>query len=262
MFAGMIDWGAGNYERTAKELESVAQAVVEEAGLLPGECVVDLACGTGNAALSAAALGARVVGVDAAPRLLEVARRRARVSAVEVDFREGDLLDLPVDEDFADVVLSVFGVVFASDPLRAFREIARVVRPGGRVLVSAWVPAGPIDAMLSAMGRVLGRVTQAAPPRRFGWSERAAVGALASESGLSLERTISGELAIRDSSPEAYVQGGQKHPMALSVRPVLEHAGAGAEAQAAMTAALREANEDPDGFLVHSPYVVHELRVG
>ena len=257
---GVLDWGAGNYERTAAELEPVARAVVNESGLLPGERVIDVACGTGNAALLAAALGTRVVGVDAAPRLLEVARERARATAVEVEFREGDLLDLPVDGNTADVVLSVFGVIFASDPLRACREIARVARPGGRVLVSAWVPAGPIDAMLSAMGRVLGRVTQAPPPTRFAWSDPAAVRALATQAGLSLERTISRELAISDSSPEAYVEAGQDHPMALSVRPVLERAGAAAEAQAAMITVIREANEEPDGFLVHSPYVVHELR--
>jgi ubiquinone/menaquinone biosynthesis C-methylase UbiE len=122
---GVVDWGAGNCERTARELEPVAQAVVDQAGLLPGERVVDVACGTGNAALLAAAQGARVVGIDAAPRLLEVARRRARASALEVEFREGDLFDLPVNEDAADVVLSVFGVVFASDPLGALRQIAR-----------------------------------------------------------------------------------------------------------------------------------------
>jgi hypothetical protein len=83
---------------------------------------------------------------------------------------------------------------------------------------------------------------------------------LASRAGLALQTTSSAELAIRDSSPEAYVVAGQHHPMALSVRPVLERAGVGAEVEEAMTAVLREANEDPEGFLVHSPYVVHELR--
>jgi SAM-dependent methyltransferase len=159
-----------------------------------------------------------------------------------------------------DIALSVFGVIFAADPAGALRELARVLRPGGRAFVTAWVPAGPIDAMLGAMGRVLGRVTQAPPPKRFPWSDQAAVAELAAAAGLSLERTVSRQLAIRDSSPEVYVEAGQDHPMALSVRPVLERAGAAAEAKAAMILVLREANEDPDGFLVHSPYVLHELR--
>lgn len=257
----MIDWGAGNYERTATELEPVARAVVAHARVKPGERILDLACGTGNAALIAAARGTQVIGVDAAPRLLQLARQRARAENVEVDFREGDLLDLPVNDDAVDVAVSVFGVVFASDPLAAFREIARVVRPGGRLLMSAWVPAGPIDAMLSAVGRIVGRVTQAPPPARFRWSDEAAVRDLATDAGLLHERTIPGELAIRDSSPEAYVEAGQQHPMALSMRPALERASAAAEAKAAMTAVLRDANEDPHGFLVHSPYVLHKLRV-
>jgi SAM-dependent methyltransferase len=260
MVVAMIDWGVGDYERTAAELEPAAWAVVDRAALRPGEVVVDLACGTGNAALIAAARGARVIGVDAAPRLLDVARERARASGVEIDFRRGDLLDIPVADGAAEIVISVFGVIFAADPGAALADIGRVMTPHGRVLLSAWVPAGPIDAMLTAMGRVLGRVTQSPPPKRFPWSDATAVGRLASAAGLRLESTTSAELAIRGSSPEAYVAAGQEHPMALSVRPLLQQAGAEMEVQDAMTKVLRDANEDPDAFLVHSPYVIHELR--
>ncbi len=91
----MVDWGAGRYETTAAELAPVAQVVVERAGISPGDDVVDIACGTGNAALLAAGRGARVVGVDGAPRLLEVARERARAQGIVLDLREGDLLALP-----------------------------------------------------------------------------------------------------------------------------------------------------------------------
>ena len=257
----MTDWGLGRYERTATELEPVAESVVRMAEISAGQDVIDLACGTGNAALRGAALGARTVGVDASPRLLEVARGRARDQGVAVDFREGDLLSLPLADRCADVVLSVFGVIVASDPARALREIQRVLRPSGRVLLSAWIPEGPIDAMLGAMGRVLGRVTQSPPPRRFPWSDPGAIAELAGEAGLVLKGTSRGELAIRDSSPEAYVLAGQEHPMALAVRPVLDRAGVSDEAREAMTAVLREANEENGAFLVHSPYVVHQLHV-
>jgi SAM-dependent methyltransferase len=256
----MIDWGAGSYETTAAELEPVAHAVVQRALLSAGDDVVDLACGTGNAALLAAARGARVVGVDAAPRLLEVAHRRAQAQGVEVDLRRGDLLALPVDDAAADVVLSVFGVIFAPEPGLSLREIARVLRPGGRILLSAWVPAGPIDAMLGAMSRVVGRITQAPRPQRFAWFDPDAVGPLAGDVGLALVDTTSGELPIRGESPEAYVAAGRQHPMALAVRPLIERAGVESEVREAMTAVVREANEDPAGFLIHSPYVVHELR--
>ncbi|MGI8521850.1 MAG: class I SAM-dependent methyltransferase [Nocardioides sp.] len=129
MIFTMVDWGAGKYEITAAELEPVARVVVDQAELIAGEDVLDLACGTGNAALVAAALGARVIGVDAAPRLLEVARMRAQTFGVDLEVREGDLLALPVADASADVVLSVFGVIFAADPARALREVARVLRP-------------------------------------------------------------------------------------------------------------------------------------
>jgi SAM-dependent methyltransferase len=258
MVVAMVDWGAGNYERVAAELEPVALAVVKKAALRPDDQVIDVACGTGNVALIAASRGARVVAVDAAPRLLEVARARARASGLEIEFREGDLLDLPVADGAADVV--VFGVIFATDPAGALREVRRIVRSRGRVLLTAWVPAGPIDAMLAAMGRILARVTQSPPPQRFPWSDGPAVDQLASPAGLALESTTDAELAIRDRSPETYLAAGREHPMALSVRPVLQQAGAEIEVQEAMTAVLHDGNEDPDAFLVHSPYVIHELR--
>jgi SAM-dependent methyltransferase len=256
----MVDWGAGNYEWTAAELEPASVAVVDLAAIHPGEEVVDLGCGTGNAALIAAARGARVTGVDGAPRLLEIASGRAQSLGVEVEFCEGDLLALPLDDQCVDVALSVFGVIFARDPPRALGEVRRVLRPDGRALISAWIPSGPIHAMLGAMREVHGRVTQQAPPRRlFAWSEADAVRELARDAGLALESTTVAELEIRAASAEAYVDGGAEHPMHLLVRPTLERAGAAQEARDAMVAAVRQANEDDDAFLVHSPYVVHLL---
>ena len=257
----MVDWGAGNYETTAAELAPVAEAVVEQAAISSGDDVVDLACGTGNAALLAAARGAQVVGVDGAPRLLEVARERAMEAGISADFRDGDLLALPIEDDAADVVLSVFGVIFAEDPLQAVREIERILRPEGSALITAWIPAGPIDAMIGEMRRVVGRVTQHAPPKRFAWADPEALASLVADAGLVLDGSTQGELAIRAASPEAYIAAGQEHPMSLAVRPVVEGAGVGDELREAMTAVLRDANEEPHGFLVHSPYVVHELRV-
>jgi SAM-dependent methyltransferase len=255
-----VDWGAGQYERTAAELEPVAQALVERAALRAGERVLDLACGTGSVALLAAAQHAQVIGVDGASRLLGVAREHADSLGLDVDFREGDLLALPVDDGAGDVVISSFGLIFAPDPPGAMAEVARVLAPGGRVLISAWIPAGPIDAMLGAMGRVLGQVSHAPPPRRFPWSDPVAVDGLAEAAGLSRSGTSAGELAIRDRSAEAYVAAGREHPMALAVAGALENAGAAGEARDAMIAVLEEANEDPQAFLVHSPYVIHELH--
>lgn len=258
----MVDWGAGNYEATAAELAPVAHAVVERAQISPGDDVIDLACGTGNAALAAAARGAHVVGVDGAPRLLEVARRRAREHGVVVDFRHGDLLALPVDADAGDVVLSVFGVVFAHDPDQALHEVGRVLRPFGRALVTAWIPGGPIDEMLTAMGRIVSPVSSTAPAKRFPWSDPAAVASSAAGAGLTLQHTARAALPIRAASPEAYFAAGQEHPVAVAMRGTIEQAHVEAEVREAALCVLHHANEDPDAFLVHSPYVVHELSGG
>jgi SAM-dependent methyltransferase len=255
----VVDWGAGNYERTASELEPVAETVMDRAVLSADVDVIDLACGTGNAALLAAAGGARVVGIDGSTRLLDVARERARARDVEIDFREGDLLDLPVESATADLVVSIFGVIFAPAPAPAMREVRRVLRPGGRMLMTAWIPAGPIHAMLRAIGAVVGGGNEAPRREPFAWFDPDALGPLADEAGLTLQATMPAVLPIRDRSLEAYLLGAREHPMAVAARPAIEGADVGDEVQAAMTAVLGEANEDPEGFLVHSPYVVHDL---
>src|SRR5919199_2114132 len=135
-----LDWGAGEYERTARELEPAAHHVVALAGVAPGERVLDLACGTGNAASEAARAGARVTGLDAAPRLIEVAEARAAAASLDIEFVVGDAQDLPFGDGAFDCVLSVFGVIFVPDPPRAMNEILRVLAPGGRALISAWRP--------------------------------------------------------------------------------------------------------------------------
>lgn len=257
----MVDWSAGSYEATAAELAPVSEAVVERAGVGPGVDVVDVACGTGNAALLAASRGARVVGVDGAPRLLEVAAARAVELGLDVEWREGDLGALPAEEATADVVLSVFGVIFARDPAGALGEIARVLRPEGRAYVSAWIPGGPIDAMLGVVARAMAQVAPAPPPR-FAWSDPEVLAPVARGAGLELAATEHGELPIRGASPEAYVDAGRDHPMAVAAWPALQRAGSGEATREGMVRVLAEANEDPSAFLIHSPYVIHELRRG
>src|ERR671930_795218 len=139
-----VDWGLGRYEDTAARLEPAARVVVERAAPAPGEHVVDVGCGTGNAALLAAERGARVTGVDPAARLLEVARQEAAARRLDATFATGTAAELPLADGVADVALSVFGVIFAPDPRAAATELARVTAPGGRIVVSAWIPSGPI----------------------------------------------------------------------------------------------------------------------
>ena len=137
-----MDWGVGHYEQTALQLLPAAHVVVERAAPTEGEHVVDVGCGTGNATLLAAARGARVTGIDPAPRLLEVARERAAAEGLDATFTEGDAASMPLPDADADVVLSVFGVVFAPDASAAAAEMARVTAPDGRIVINAWIPWG------------------------------------------------------------------------------------------------------------------------
>ncbi|HTU28884.1 MAG TPA: class I SAM-dependent methyltransferase [Solirubrobacteraceae bacterium] len=257
----MVDWDAGSYEETTgPEIEPVGEVVVEVAAIARGDEVIDLAAGTGNAALAAARRGAEVTAIDGAPRLLAIAKDRAAKQSLTLDVREGDLLTLPAEDASADSVISVFGIIFASDPAGALREVRRVLRPGGRAALSAWIPAGPIDAMLGAVGRIVSRITGAPPPGRFAWHDPAVLGPVAAEAGLALASSAAHTLRVRDVSPEAYVERSRNHPMALAVAPAVIAAGADEELRSAQLSVLRPANEDPGAFLIHSPYVIHLLR--
>src|SRR4051812_47621318 len=158
-----FDWSLGRYEDTAAQLEPVARVVVERAAPAPGERVVDVGCGTGNAALLAAERGARVIGVDPAARLLEVAREQAAARELDATFLEGEAARLPVGDGEADVVVSVFGVIFAPDARAAAAELGRVCAPGGRLALSAWIPEGAIRDCVMVAREALGQALGAPP---------------------------------------------------------------------------------------------------
>ncbi|GAC1440474.1 MAG: hypothetical protein NVSMB51_19760 [Solirubrobacteraceae bacterium] len=256
----MLAWGSGHYERTAAELEPAAEHVVALARLSAGERVVDLACGTGNAALLAARTGAEAVGLDQAARLIDVARARAAAAGLEVEFLLGDVQELPFAERSFDAALSVFGMIFAADPAKAFAEMMRVLRPGGRALVAVWLPAGPIDAMVGILGRAVAKATGSADAKRFAWHDGAAVAELAAPHNAAVA-FHDGQLHFEADSAEAYFAAGeQDHPMSLAARPLLERAGSYAAVREQALAALRAGNEDAAGFRVSSPYRVIEVR--
>jgi SAM-dependent methyltransferase len=250
----MVDWSVGEYERTAADLEPAARHVIELAALAPGERVLDLACGTGNAALLAAAAGARVTGLDTAARLVEVARDRVP----DAEFVVGDAQALPFDDGTFDAVVSVFGVIFVPDPARAIAELLRVLAPGGRALVAAWLPEGAIQAMVGVLGR--GLVAAGGPSRpRFAWHDPDAVRELAAPHGATVE-AFDGLLSVGGDSPEAYFAISERyHPMSLAGRPLLERAGTYAALREEAIGVLRAGNEDADGFRVTSPYRVLRL---
>jgi SAM-dependent methyltransferase len=251
-----MDWSVGHYERTAEQLMPAAEALVEVAAPREGEHVVDVGCGTGNAALLAAARGARVTGVDPAARLLEVARGRAAAAGLAAEFVAGDGASIPVADGEADAVMSVFGVIFAPDAQAALTEMARACAPGGRIVLTAWIPDGAISRMArlsrDAVTRALGAPPTGAP---FPWHERDALAEMLEPHGFSLtseERSIS----FSGESPEQYLDAEAEHPLAVAARAVLEPRGEGPELRARMLEVLEEGNENPQGFRVTSRYVI------
>jgi SAM-dependent methyltransferase len=148
-------WESGNYAAVADKIATAGQRIVERAGVEPGMELLDVACGTGNATIPAAKLGARVTGVDFAPALLEVARERAADAMVEVDWLAGDAQALPFDDDSFDRVMSTFGHMFAPDHGRTAEEMKRVCRPGGRIAIACWTPEGRIGQMFRTLGEIL-----------------------------------------------------------------------------------------------------------
>jgi SAM-dependent methyltransferase len=130
-----------------------AARLVRHAGVVDGQRVLDVACGTGVVAITAARAGARVAALDLTPQLLERARENGQIAGVGVEWREGDAEQLPFEDAAFDVVLSQFGHIFAPRPEVVTREMLRVLKPGGRIAFSTWPPELFVGRMFLLIGR-------------------------------------------------------------------------------------------------------------
>jgi SAM-dependent methyltransferase len=170
-------WSSAPFEKVAVTIEDVHDDLVERLGVTPGERWLDVACGTGAVASRAARRGALVTGVDIAPTLVDTARRQAAEQGLELVFDVGDAEALPYPTASFDTVTSTFGVMFAPDHGAVARELARVVRPGGRVALAAWDPEHGVRDLFRMM-----RDFQPAPPEGagnpFAWGDTDHVKAL------------------------------------------------------------------------------------
>ncbi|MHB8754475.1 MAG: class I SAM-dependent methyltransferase [Candidatus Acidiferrales bacterium] len=146
-------WMAGDFGEIARLNERGAEEFVARLSLKPGMKVLDVACGTGNQSIPAARTGATVTGLDLAPNLLEQARKRAEAEGLKIDFIEGDAEKLPQSAGEFDVVLSMFGAMFAPRPEAAASELMRVCRPGGLIAMGNWTPGGFVGQMFKISAR-------------------------------------------------------------------------------------------------------------
>jgi SAM-dependent methyltransferase len=165
-------WSAGAAAAVGSRTVLTSELLCESVELHAGERVLDVACGSGNAALAAARRCCRVVGVDEVPALLERAHRRAEAEGLEVTFVDGDAEDLPFPDGSFEAVLSADETMVALNPERTAGELLRVCRPGGRIGMVDWAAGGYVGELFRTIGRYLPPPPGLRPPVLWGGQER------------------------------------------------------------------------------------------
>lgn len=161
-------WMAGDFGVIAKSVDSHAREFIESCGVTPGMRVLDVACGSGNAALHAARAGAEVTGVDIATNLVEQARARAREENIRARFDEGDAEEMPYSDADFDMVVTMYGAMFAPRPEKTAAELLRVCRPGGKVAMANWTPGSFTGHMFKVSSSHVPPPPGIAPPVMWG----------------------------------------------------------------------------------------------
>jgi SAM-dependent methyltransferase len=147
-------WSKGDFAMVAGLVVNASEELAEALELIPDERVLDVACGSGNGAISAARrTWGNTVGADYVPSLLERGRERAAAERLEVEFVEADAQDLPFEDGSFDVAMSIFGAMFAPDQARTASELLRVVKPGGRIGMANWTPGGAVGTMFKTIAK-------------------------------------------------------------------------------------------------------------
>lgn len=242
------EWEDGRYEDTGAVLLPGAIESVAAAALRPGERVLDVGTGSGNAALQAARAGARVTGLDPAARLLDVARDRLAAEGFELETAAAGVLDMPFDAAAFDAVLAVFSVFFVPDPPAVAEALLRVCRPGGRVVVATWVPEGPVHELHHVLAELDG------PASDLRWTHAEGLESLLGGAGRKL-RMAEHRLAFGAPSAEAFLYGLETtHPVYRQLRA--DKGDAWTELRRHALALLERGNESSDAFEIHSRYLV------
>jgi len=249
-----FDWGDGRYETTAVQLDEASRDAIEVLGVTRRDRVLDVGCGTGNAALHAARRGAEVAAVDPTARFLEVVGRRAGDEGLQVRVEEASAEAMPFADASFDVLVAIFSVIFAPEPAPVVAEMRRVLRRDGRMAITTWKPEGAVHEVTELMIREAeGVETRALSP----WEDLAALGALFDEATLEVH-----DRRITFSAPSAeawFADLEINHPAWRAAKASLAPE-TWSRLRKDMVQLLDSRNESTDGFTVSSGYQLLLVR--
>lgn len=231
--------------------------LVELAGVRPGDRVLDVAAGSGNAALPAAASGAIVTALDITPSLLQVGIERAKAAGQDIDWVHGDAQALPFSGATFDCVLSCVGVQFCPDQAAAASELVRVCRPGGRIALIAWTKEGFIGQVLGAVGRATGGGGPRSP-LDLGSEEKLAELFGEEVTALAVGRE---HVQMPAASATEWVDFmATAYGPLVRARAMLQARGEWESLRAQLTAIAEDHRADGDGFMAGAEYLTAVLR--
>ena len=239
-------WGAGDYATLSEYISDIGERVVQSARVGPDTRVLDVACGTGNAAVKAARAGAQVTGLDLVPKLLEQGRAKAAAAGLELEWVEGDAEMLPFEDRSFDRILSTVGHMFAPRHQQVADEMVRVCRPGGLIVTATWTPDGVAGRTLAAGAEFMPPPPDyASPPLLWGREEYVRERFGSAAVGFDFERHLSW---IEWGSLEDFVDHfvDRMGPMVVARTMLGERF---AELQARIVEIWGEANQAQDGGL-------------
>jgi ubiquinone/menaquinone biosynthesis C-methylase UbiE len=196
-------WSSGDYHMIGTQIQIVSELLIEALDVRSTESVLDVATGSGNAALAAARRGCEVIGVDYVPALLDRARRRAEAEGLAIEFVEGDAEALPFEDGAFDVTSSVFGSMFAPDQEKTAGELARVTRSGGRIGVVAHTPDGFIGNLFKVIAKHVPPPAGLRSPIQWGTEARLRELFIGQIADLKVEKRF---YTFRDRSPQHFVE--------------------------------------------------------
>jgi SAM-dependent methyltransferase len=253
-------WASGDYAQIAQLVTDVGEQVASRAAIAPGDDVLDVAAGTGNASIPAAQAGGQVIATDLTPELFVAGRRRAEAAGVAIEWIAADAEALPFEDARFDRVLSSLGVQFAPRHEVVTAELVRVCRPGGRIVLGNWAADGYIGRFWSAMGPYMPTPPAFASPPP-GWGREDHVRELFAEHPVAL---TFGRRAVTFTAPsaEAFIDlFADLYGPLLAARTALTESGRWSALRDELIALSEELNTATDGTLrVDSDYLVITAR--